>query len=158
MECPECGLFNPDTAEACDCGHRFDTSNAAPKDRFHSRSGSPNQIAVFVLVIVVLGAVLTFFLSFHIVSHSGGISLIPKDHLSFADTFVNIDHLIREYNERTLGEKLRGEGVNLYLIRKLKDKGIVSLTADKTPSQNGRSITKAMYDPSLAQSSSRRPA
>jgi hypothetical protein len=108
-----------------------------------SRSSAPNQVTVLVLAAVVVGAVLIFFLSFHIVSHSGGISLIPKDHLSFAETFVNVDHLkdhlsfaetfvnvdhlIREYNERTPGEKLRGEGVNFYLIRKLKDRGIVSL-------------------------------
>jgi hypothetical protein len=23
VKCPRCGLFNPDTAERCDCGHQF---------------------------------------------------------------------------------------------------------------------------------------
>ncbi len=25
MKCPHCGLFNPDTAQRCDCGYDFET-------------------------------------------------------------------------------------------------------------------------------------
>ena len=87
-----------------------------------------------------------FLLSFHVVSNSAGISMIPKDHLSFADTFVSVDDLIRDYNKLSLGERLVGEGVNRYLIGKLKAKGIIALTSDKAPSQYGHSITKTLYD------------
>jgi len=103
MKCPECGLYNPDTAMVCDCGHRFGMSNNVPKHRHFSKTGVPKQI-ILVSIVIVLGLVLIFFLSFHIVSNTGGISVFPKDHLSFADTFVNVDDLTQEYNKRSLGE------------------------------------------------------
>ena len=32
IECPQCGLFNPDTAQLCDCGYSFATKMATPPE------------------------------------------------------------------------------------------------------------------------------
>jgi hypothetical protein len=102
--------------------------------------------------IVLIAGLLLFLLGFHIVIYSGGVTLIPKEHLSFSETIVDVDDIIRQYNTRDLGERLRGEGVNMYLVRKLEDKGIITISSStEPPSGSGifgteQRITKSMYD------------
>jgi len=77
---------------------------------------------------VITVAFLLFLTSVHVVILSNDFAVIPKDHFSFADTFVSLETVIRQYNERSPSEKLRGEGINAYLIRKLKEKELIQLT------------------------------
>jgi hypothetical protein len=98
----------------------------------------------WVVIAVAVGGLLFFLLSFHLVSSSSGLTIVPKEHLSFADTFVSVDTLIRQYNERSAGEKLRGEGVNRYLIRKLQEKELISSTS--TGSDHTTHITLAKFN------------
>jgi hypothetical protein len=74
---------------------------------------------------LVIAAVVMFLLSFHIVSGSNGIMLIPKDHLSFSETFISVDAIISAYNDRDLAQRIRGDGVNMHLVNKLKEKGLI---------------------------------
>ena len=101
--------------------------------------------------ILLIAGLLLFILGFHIVMYPGGVTLIPKKHLSFSETIVDVDEIIHQYNARGLGERLRGEGVNMYLVRKLEAKGIIETSGYTTPSKSGVSndnkrITKSMYD------------
>lgn len=93
-------------------------------------------------ILLITGMIL-FLLCFHIVIHSGAIALIPKEHLSFSETFVDVDKIIRQYNRRNFAERLRGEGVNIYLVRKLEEKGIIETRPSSTAEAR---ITKSMYD------------
>jgi hypothetical protein len=95
----------------------------------------------WVVIIAVVGGFVFFLVSFHVVSSSNGLTVVPKEHFSFADTFVSVETLIHQYNERSFGQRLRGEGVNLYLIRKLQEKELITLTG--TPSHG---ITLAKFD------------
>jgi hypothetical protein len=98
----------------------------------------------WVVITIAVGGLLFFLLSFHLVLSSNGLTIIPKEHLSFADTFVSVDTLIRQYNERSVGEKLLGEGVNRYLIRKLQDKELISSTS--TSADHLTHITLAKFN------------
>jgi hypothetical protein len=88
-----------------------------------------NKVTFSIAGIVIGIMILLFLVGFHIVTYSGGITLIPKEHLSFSETIVDVEDIIRQYNNRDFGQVLRGEGVNLYLIRKLEDKGIIVSTS-----------------------------
>ena len=100
--------------------------------------------ATFSIAGIVAGVlILLFLLGFHIVIYSGGVTLIPKEHLSFSETIVHVEDIIRQYNNRDFGQVLRGERVNLYLVRKLEDKGIITSTARPIDSSHSSS-----FDPS----------
>lgn len=88
-----------------------------------------NKVSLYIAGIVVGIVILLFLVGFHIVMYSGGVTLITKEHLSFAETIVDVEDIIRQYNNRDFGQVLRGEGVNLYLVRKLEDKGIIVSTS-----------------------------
>jgi hypothetical protein len=85
------------------------------------------------LGLIAVAALLLFLLSFHIVSYDGRLAVFPKQGLTFADTVVDVDQVIAQYNTRSLVERLRGEGVNEYLINKLENKGFIS-TESRVPS------------------------
>jgi hypothetical protein len=87
-----------------------------------------------VVIAIIVGGLIFFLLSFHVIWSSSGLTVIPKEHLSFADTFMSLETLIHQYNERSAGEKLRGEGVNLYLVRKLQEKALIRPTNTPEPS------------------------
>jgi hypothetical protein len=73
-------------------------------------------------------------------------TLIPKEHLSLAETIVNVDKLIEAYNDESFVERVTGGGVSNYLVRKLKEKGIIKLTkGDKTVGEK-QEFTLAMYN------------
>lgn len=99
-----------------------------------------NKVTFSIAGIVVGIVILLFLVGFHIVMYSGGVTLIPKEHLSFSETIVDVDDLIRQYNNRDFGQILRGEGVNLYLVRKLEDKGIIVSTSRPIDSSSSSSF------------------
>ena len=89
------------------------------------KKDSKNVRPIYLILIVLL---IGFFMTFHIVRKDGStVTIIPKANISFSDTIVDLDQVIQSYNNRSAGEKLRGENINKELIRKLKEKGLIKL-------------------------------
>ena len=42
ISCPNCGLFNPDTAVLCDCGYQFTTKSITPESVQQAKDRKPN--------------------------------------------------------------------------------------------------------------------
>jgi hypothetical protein len=70
---------------------------------------------------IIVGVVL-FFLSFHIVSTKEGSVYIPKQHLSFADTMVNLDDMLTRYNEADFASRMQ----DVYLVERLIREGLIT--------------------------------
>ena len=54
MKCPRCGLFNPDTAQRCDCGYDFATRTV--KNAYFKQE-LPREFRTYVIIAVVLNVV-----------------------------------------------------------------------------------------------------
>jgi len=51
MKCPRCGLFNPETAQRCDCGYDFDTRTVK---NAYFKQDLPREFKTYVILAVVL--------------------------------------------------------------------------------------------------------
>ncbi len=79
-----------------------------------------NNVNLSIIFIVLLVA--GFCLSFHIVTTDGtDVILIPKEHLTFANTFVNLHDVIDEYNNAGIMRKVELEST--YLCQELLKRG-----------------------------------
>ena len=58
MNCPQCGLINPETAQRCDCGYDFISKSVEKPDVSSSPNTPPSKIAVGaqVVALVLAGA------------------------------------------------------------------------------------------------------
>jgi len=52
VRCPQCGLFNPDTAERCDCGYDFDRK-LAPEASAFPHGSRPALVWVITIGVIV---------------------------------------------------------------------------------------------------------
>ena len=75
-----------------------------------------------VIVVVILGFV-------HVVP--GHLSIFPKAHFTYSYTFVDVDEIVTKYNNRSLGERMRGEELFDHLVDKLKEKGVMYETGER---------------------------
>jgi len=50
MDCPRCGLVNPDIAERCDCGYDFQSKTV---ERPYLRQGLPTTIKAYIVLVGV---------------------------------------------------------------------------------------------------------
>lgn len=50
MKCPRCGLFNPDSAERCDCGYDF---KARTVEKAYFKQELPKDIKTFLIITIV---------------------------------------------------------------------------------------------------------
>jgi hypothetical protein len=99
-----------------------------PERSVEGPKSASSQRGGLLLLLAILGVIMAFLVSFHIVTNDNGfVAVIPKEHFTFADCLVNVDDIIKQYNGRTVGEKMRGEGVNEYLVRKLLEKKIITI-------------------------------
>lgn len=55
MKCPRCGLFNPDTAQRCDCGYDFETKTV---QRAYAPESLPRELKTIAVVAAVYSVVL----------------------------------------------------------------------------------------------------
>ena len=51
VECPRCGLFNPDTAQRCDCGYDFET--CAVKSAYFKQE-LPREFKTYLILAIAL--------------------------------------------------------------------------------------------------------
>jgi len=58
MKCPRCGLFNPDTAQRCDCGYDFATKTV---QKAYSTQLLPREIKTMVVFVALYTIVLVWF-------------------------------------------------------------------------------------------------
>lgn len=88
--------------------------------------GSKAIIITIIILIIILGFV-------HIVppNEKEILTIFPKAHFSYTYTFVNVDEIVEKYNNRTLGERMRGEELFDHLVDRLKEKGILYKTGEK---------------------------
>lgn len=97
-----------------------------PKTDWYSKPIGGKAIIIF-LVLIVIG--LGFF---HIVP-SIPFAIIPKANFTYSYTFVNVDEIVRKYNNRSLGERMRGNELFDNLVDKLRDKGMIYETDERKP-------------------------
>ncbi|MDD3045175.1 MAG: zinc ribbon domain-containing protein [Candidatus Delongbacteria bacterium] len=84
-------------------------------------------IGKYVVISLLLFAIL-FTISlgfFHIVPHEAGITIFPKAHFTYYYTFVDVSEIVEKYNNRNLGQMLRGDEVFDNLHDRLFEKGII---------------------------------
>jgi len=94
--------------------------------QYNPETQDKKGVLFLVAGLIAGAAVILFLLSFHIVYYDGELAVFPKQGLTFADTVVDVDQVIEQYNNRSFAERLRGEGVNGYLINKLESKRFIS--------------------------------
>ena len=85
------------------------------------------RIGIVTAAIVIAGSgIIGFLLSFHI--FYGPWALIPKDYLSFADTFVTVDEYLERYNNASFIERVSLLNSNLH--RRLKERGMIRIISE----------------------------
>ena len=52
MDCPRCGLINPNTALRCDCGYDFDSKTV---EKSYALQQRPKGLRSYLIVVLVLG-------------------------------------------------------------------------------------------------------
>lgn len=72
---------------------------------------------------MLLGTALGFF---HVVETGAGVTVVPKAHFTFVDTFTSVDDVIQRYNNRSFAEALRGDTQLDNLVRNLEKQGYIS--------------------------------
>ena len=74
MNCPQCGLINPETAQRCNCGYNFISKSVERPHFGSSPNTSLSKIAIGAQVVALLlagGAVIWGCWMFHIALHPG---------------------------------------------------------------------------------------
>jgi len=81
-----------------------------------------------VILFTLINFVLLFLMSTHVVSDPPTIAVeyIPKEHLTFKDTFVSVDGYMRRYNEASSREKRRLRNTDFH--RALVEKRLIDPT------------------------------
>ena len=51
MKCPRCGLFNPESAQRCDCGYDFETRSV---EKPYFNQGLPKTIKTYIIAVVIV--------------------------------------------------------------------------------------------------------
>ena len=90
MECPECGLLNPDTAERCDCGYSF-TAQEIPVE-YIDESVPPTVLIVIWGLVELLGVsafLAGFFLDITWLMVAGGCLSVLDDIVQIALGVLN---------------------------------------------------------------------
>lgn len=125
MTCQNCGKYIDKDTKFCEnCGieiEKYTMTKSVVNEPIKSLQITNKKIS---LVIAILIGIVLFLMSFHIVTN-GGITFIPKEHLSFADTFVNVNSYIKRYNEADQITRLSMVGT--YLHRKLMGKDFIRI-------------------------------
>ncbi len=81
-----------------------------------------------VVLFALINFILLFLMSTHIVTDPPSIAVeyIPKEHLTFQDTFVTVDGYLRRYDSASWREKRRLSGTDLH--RALVEKRLIDRT------------------------------
>jgi len=118
-ECPACLSPIPFLASKCKfCGETLVKPHKIP---FIFKPIGFTAVFIFLIILVIT---LGFF---HIVPPNSKdlITIFPKAHFSYSYTFVDIDEVVDKYNNRNLGQMLRGDEVFDNLHDRLLEKGII---------------------------------
>jgi hypothetical protein len=75
------------------------------------RSKTVVWVRASIIATLALGGLLVM-LAFHFVAGDGDFFIIPKDHLTFADTFTTVGSVIDRYNNANLFERLSDTAVS----------------------------------------------
>ena len=92
------------------------------KEKIKNRNKNIIGVIAIIFGIIFLGF-------FHILP--GHFTIFPKAHFTYSYTFVSVDDVIKKYNNRNIGERLRGDELFDHLIGKLKDKGLIYNTGER---------------------------
>ena len=123
MNCPKCNAAIPVEGKFCpSCG-----VNQIPEPA-KSVIMPPKTIAgmrpkFFVILASSITVLLLFCLSFHVITDH--LTIIPKEHLTFAETFVSVDEIVQKFNKADMFERLKIR--ESYLFQKLLEKGIINM-------------------------------
>jgi len=74
--------------------------------------------------LIIIGIIVISLGFFHIVP--GHLAIFPKSRFSYSLTFVSAEEIVKKYNNRNLGERLRGDDLFDHLVDKLKERGIIT--------------------------------
>jgi hypothetical protein len=80
MQCPNCGLFNPDSAQRCDCGYDFQSKKMVVVNKATSRS-KPNVVAQWngnAYIWGIIAVIIIFALFYHRISCNSITHGIPE--------------------------------------------------------------------------------
>ena len=56
VKCPRCGLFNPETAQRCDCGYDFETRTV---ETAYFKQELPRQFKTYMVFVIVLNVIVS---------------------------------------------------------------------------------------------------
>ncbi len=92
-----------------------------------------NKAKTSIAAAITIGGALLFLGFFHIVTDN--FAIIPKDHFTYSMTFVNVDDIVKQYNNQSLSERLKSDALFDHLVKQLENRKMIvtSKPTDLTP-------------------------
>lgn len=84
------------------------------------------SVSKVIIALAVLGIILMVFLSFHFVFYEGGISIIPKNALTFRLTIISLSDVIDRWNSEMNLLSMASDKLFVNLVNALERKGLIT--------------------------------
>lgn len=86
----------------------------------------------FAPLLIIFLLVAAFFGFFHIIPDAPDIPVVPKAHFTYSMTIISIEDFLSRWNNRTLGEAVRGDELLENLNRQMLERGWVVRSREKS--------------------------
>ncbi len=94
---------------------------------FHQKKVKPDRLLARNIRGGIFLAILIGGLGFiHVVQTDSFITIVPKSRFTFSNTFTSVSEIVARYNNRSLGDAIRGDSQLDHLVRELECRGEIS--------------------------------
>jgi len=133
-KCSKCGAENLEKDTLCfGCGVPIVTRDENNNNFVDQLTTSQSRTESVILIIIFMVIIIICMGFFHFVGTGDGFTIVPKASISFSNTFTSVDDVIKQYNNRSLGEALRGNSQLDSLVNELQNRGYISHSTPTPP-------------------------
>jgi len=148
IKCKHCGemLVLDEATSSTETQQTQQTTQRVPVKSNHTA----RNITAAVILLLIIG----FLGMFHIVQTGSGFTLISKEHFTFSMTFTSVDQVLKQWNNRSLGDAMRGNKMLEHLGDGLKQQGyIVSKKEIRAKNRRGEALSGKEINDKILQKS-----